>query len=288
VFELRTIDDAGAIGRRLAAGSRLLVIGGGWIGLEVAATARQKGVAVTLVEAGERLCARSVPPVLGDFLLARHIGQGVLIRLKTTVQSIEPGDAGRVLVNIDGENGQFDAVVVGIGIVPNTRLASDCGLKVTDGIVVDASGRTSDPDVYAVGDVANQHCSSADGRVRFESWAHERPESSDLRRYGDCRHRNSVRRPSLVWSDQYDFSLQVLGVPAIEGRQIVRGSLDDYNFSVFQLVDRRLRAVMSVNSPRDIKMARRWMRDGVCPPVEALADTTQRFDRLDGGVILRS
>lgn len=92
----------------------------------------------------------------------------------------------------------------------------------------------------------------------------------------------------MVWSDQYDFSLQVLGVPAIEGRQIVRGSLDDYNFSVFQLVDRRLRAVMSVNSPRDIKMARRWMRDGVCPPVEALADTTQRFDRLDGGVIRRS
>ncbi len=279
VHTLRTIEDSRAIGAQLESGNRLLIVGGGWIGLEIAATARKKQVEVMVLEAGPRLCARSVPPLISSALLRWHASAGVDIRLSATVTSIEKG-AGRSLRAISpGSAEEFDAIVVGIGLALDTQLAEACGLEVQDGIVVDQWGRTSDPDIYAAGDVTNQPCSWAGGRLRLESWANAQNQAIAVGKtlagietaYDDI---------PWFWSDQYDKNLQVLGIPSNQLDGIVRGSLDEGSFTVFQIWDGKLRSVIAVNAPRDIKVAKRWLRQGSCPPSAVLMDRSVRLDKL--------
>jgi len=279
VHVLRTIEDSRAIASKLVPGHRLLVIGGGWIGLEIAATARQRQVDVTVLEAGPRLCARSVPPQLSDYLLAKHRKEGVDVRLSTTVASIGAGRERALAVPLDGVAQEFDAVVVGIGLVLDTGLAEACGLEVRDGIVVDPSGRSSDPDIYAVGDVANQHNSWAGGRLRFESWANAQNQAIAV---GKAIAGGEVVYDEIpwFWSDQYDLNLQVLGIPSNDLSGIVRGSVDEGAFSVFQVTADGLRSVIAMNAPRDIKVAKRWLKQGTCPPPSVLADVSVRLDKL--------
>ncbi|MBI2749305.1 MULTISPECIES: FAD-dependent oxidoreductase [Comamonadaceae] len=279
VYTLRTIEDSRAIARKLVRGNRLLIIGGGWIGLEIAATARGKQVDVMVLEAGPRLCARSLPPQLSDFLLDKHRKEGVDVRLSTTVTSIMVGRQRPLVAHLPDEAQEFDAVVVGIGLALDTRLAEECGLMVQDGIVVDQAGRTSDPDVYAVGDVANQHSSWAGCRLRFESWANAQNQAIAV---GKAIAGMDVLYDELpwFWSDQYDMNLQVLGVPSNDLEGILRGSAEEGAFSVFQISDDGLRSVISVNAPRDIKVAKRWLKQGTCPSPATLADGTVRLDKL--------
>ena len=170
VLYLRTIEDSLAIRAALGPGKKLVVIGGGWIGLEVAATARKLGASVVVVEGLDRLCARTVPPAISAFLLARHEREGVEIRLGAGVKAIE--DRGALVVRLaDGSSLEADAVVAGIGLEPDVALARDAGLTVDNGILVDEQCRTSDPDVFAAGDCANTPLPCLGRRVRLESWA---------------------------------------------------------------------------------------------------------------------
>ncbi|MCO5339754.1 MULTISPECIES: NAD(P)/FAD-dependent oxidoreductase [Comamonadaceae] len=279
VHALRTIEDCQAIARKLVPGNRLLIVGGGWIGLEIAATARKKQVEVMVLEAGPRLCARSLPPRFSAFLLDRHRREGVDVRLATTVASIEAGRQRALAVELPGGPQEFDAVVVGIGLALDTGLAEACGLEVRDGIVVDQAGRTSDPDIYAAGDVANQPNTWAGGRLRCESWANAQNQAIAV---GKAIAGGEVAYDEIpwFWSDQYDLNLQVLGVPSNELEGTLRGSAEEGAFSVFQISEGRLRSVLSVNVPRDIKVAKRWLKQGTCPPPEVLADRTVRLDKL--------
>lgn len=279
VHTLRTVEDSRNIAQALVPGNRLLVIGGGWIGLEIAATARKKQLDVVVVEAGSRLCARSLPPLLSDVLRARHAKEGVDVRTSTTVTAIERGLHRALRVELPDGPQEFDAAVVGIGLALDTTLAGDCGLQLQDGIVVDGAGRTSDPDIFAVGDVANQPCSWADGRMRFESWANAQNQAIAV---GKVIAGLDVIYDEIpwFWSDQYDMNLQVLGVPSNHLPGIVRGSIDQDSFSVFQVIDGKLRSVISVNAPRDIKVAKRWMKAGTCPPAQVLSDKSVRLDKL--------
>lgn len=279
VHTLRTIDDSRAIGAHLESGNRLLVVGGGWIGLEIAATARKKQVEVMVLEAGPRLCARSVPPLISSALLKWHASAGVDIRLSTTVTSIGEGAGRGLRAILPCGMEEFDAIVVGIGLVLDTQLAEACGLEAQDGIVVDQWGRTSDPDIYAAGDVANQPCSWAGGRLRLESWANAQNQAIAVGKtlagietaYDDI---------PWFWSDQYDKNLQVLGIPSNQLEGVVRGSVDEGSFTVFQIWEGKLRSVIAVNAPRDIKVAKRWLREGSCPPLAVLMDRSVRLDKL--------
>lgn len=279
VHTLRTIDDSKAIAKALVPGNRLLVIGGGWIGLEIAATARTKQVDVVVLEAGPRLCARSLPPLLSDVLLERHVKEGVDVRTLTTVSAIEQGQRRALRVEMLGGAQEFDAAVVGIGLALDTALAADAGLEVHDGIVVDNAGRTSDPDIYAAGDVANQRCSWANCRLRFESWANAQNQAIAV---GKAIAGLEVAYDEIpwFWSDQYDMNLQVLGVPSNHLEGVVRGSVDEGPFSVFQVSDGKLRSVIALNAPRDIKIAKRWMKEGICPSAAVLSDRSIRLDKL--------
>lgn len=284
VYTLRCLDDAARLRGVLQPGRRLLVVGGGWIGLEVAATARRLGLQVSLIESGSRLCARSVPASVSGYLLGLHRRQGVEVHLGGAVTAIERahGD-GPLRVHTHVGLHETDAVVFGIGLEPDTALARACGLQVDNGIVVDACGQTSDPAIYAVGDVANQPCAwlgaPPDTRLRMESWANAQNQGIAL---GAALAGKAMPQQDIpwFWSDQYDVNLQVLGVPSEAGVHVLRGSVDDGKFCLFQLMDDRLHAVVAVNMAKELKLAKRWLKQGRCPGHVELQNPAVRLDRL--------
>jgi 3-phenylpropionate/trans-cinnamate dioxygenase ferredoxin reductase subunit len=205
VLYLRTHDEALALKAALRPGARLVVVGGGFIGLEVAATARSLGCDVTLLEAGPRLAGRVLPPVISEALLDVHRLHGVEVRLNVALESID-ADA---VVLVDGQRLPCDLVVVGIGMQPNIELAAAAGLDVGQGIRVDAHLRTSAPNVYAAGDVCEFRL---DGQYqRQETWrnAEAQGRHAALNLLG-----RELAFESLpgFWSDQYDWGLQTVGV----------------------------------------------------------------------------
>lgn len=278
VYTLRTVEDSANIFSQIAIGRRMLVIGGGWIGLEVAATARAKGMEVTVVEAGDRLCARSIPSEISEFLLQKHSAAGVSIHFNKSIKSIER-ESNTLMANIGNARLLADIIVVGVGLIPNSELAKDAGLALDNGIVVDERGQTSDAIIYAAGDITNHPNNWIGKRVRLESWANAQNQGIAVGRVLSGEEFAYDEIP-WFWSDQYDTNLQVIGIPQPECVNVFRGSVHDPAFTVFQFLGDRLEAAIAINNPRDIKLAKRWMKAGKYPPVSALADTQTRLDKF--------
>jgi 3-phenylpropionate/trans-cinnamate dioxygenase ferredoxin reductase subunit len=273
---LRTLDEAVALGERLRASRHVLVIGGGWIGLEVAATARKLGVAASVIEGAPRLCARSVPPLISSFLAQLHRDNGVDLRLNAALVSLDdhPHDATRVRATFaDGTTLDADFAVAGIGLTPHTALAAQAGLDVADGIVVDHFGATSDPRIFACGDVANHPSAWLKRRVRLESWANAQNQA-----IGAAKALLGVFEPYAeipwFWSDQYDVNLQILGDIPNDAQLAVRGDLAGKRATLFYVEDGAMRGAIAINTPRDLKLARKWMNQGRTVDVATLTDTS--------------
>lgn len=280
VHYLRTLDESLAIRAALGAGRRLAVVGGGWIGLEVAATARELGAAVTVLEALDRVCARAVPPSVSTFLQSLHERNRVSIRTRCSVRAIEDrGPDGLRLALGDGPALDADAVVVGIGLVPRLALARAAGLEVGDGVLADERCRTSDPDILVAGDCANMPLACLGRRVRLESWANAQNQAIVAARSALGQ---DVRYDELpwFWSDQHGANVQLLGLPERWPAPVARGDPDGASFSLFYVEDERLVAVVSVNAPRDLRAAKRLMQAG--RPVRAadLADPAVSLAQL--------
>ncbi|GJH35551.1 FAD-dependent oxidoreductase [Paraburkholderia hospita] len=271
---LRTLDEASALGERLRASKHVLVIGGGWIGLEVAATARKLGVAATVVEGAPRLCVRSVPPAVSDFLLDLHRSNGVDVRLSAALTSLDthPDDASKVRATLaDGTSIDADFAVAGIGLTPHTSLAETAGLPVNDGIVVDEHGMTNDPRIFACGDVANHPSAWLKRRVRLESWANAQNQAIVVAKAMLGQFEPYAEIP-WFWSDQYDVNLQILGDIPADAELVVRGDVSARRATLFHVADGGVRGVIAINTPRDLKLARKWMTQGRTVDVAALAD----------------
>ncbi|WP_425307581.1 FAD-dependent oxidoreductase [Ammonicoccus fulvus] len=271
VLTLRTLADAEQLKSRLVDGARIVVVGGGWIGLEVAATARQAGAEVTVVEAMPRLCQRSVPEVISDYLLRLHEGHGVKVLLESGVEAItREGDTLRVEL-ADGTTLPADTVVAGIGLVPHTGLAEEAGLDVDRGVLVGPDCRTSDPDIFAAGDVAVADNPWHGGPIRLESWQNAQDQ-------GIAAAKNAMgseaRHEPLpwFWSDQYDVNLQIYGIAKPEHTVVVRGTPDDGNFLVFFLDGDKMVSSMGPNGGRDLRMTKRIIERGISVDATALAD----------------
>ena len=270
---LRTLDEAVALGERLRASQHVLVIGGGWIGLEVAATARKLGVAATVVEGAPRLCARSVPPAISDFLVELHRANGVDVRLDSGLVSLDDNADGVRATLADGTTLDADFAVAGIGLAPHTALAQAAGLAIADGIVVDHFGATSDPRVFACGDVANHPSAWLKRRVRLESWANAQNQAISTAKallgtfepYADI---------PWFWSDQYDVNLQILGDIPNDAQLVVRGDLPGKRATLFYVEDSAIRGAIAINTPRDLKLARKWMNQGRTVDLAILTDAS--------------
>jgi 3-phenylpropionate/trans-cinnamate dioxygenase ferredoxin reductase component len=257
VFYLRTLDEASDLRDRLNAASEVAVIGGGFIGLEVAAAARTLGKRVTVIEVQQRLMARVLAPAVSDFFLRLHAAHGVEILLNASVASII-GESGRAagIALADGRTLRADLVIVGIGIVPNDELASAAGLATTNGISVDELLRTAAPDIFAIGDCAEYPSFHAGERVRLESVQNAVDHAASVAK-------SIVGKPQpycalpWFWSDQFDIRLQTAGLATTWDHLAIRGDPESGKFSVFLFDQRRLRAVDSINRPLDHLAARK-------------------------------
>lgn len=280
VCYLRSIKDAINLKERLRDASEVVVIGGGFIGLEVAASASKLGKKVTVIESASRLLERAVSPIVSRYLLDLHTRHGVDIRLNESVAAIEAQDGHAAFVTLQsGTRLRADLVLVGIGGVPNDQLARNAQLNCTDGIVVDAHGLTGDPDIYAAGDCANHYNAYAQDWLRLESVqnAQDQGKAAGLAIAGKSEPYDSVPR---FWSDQYEAKLQIAGISRNYDRHAVRGSLEDGQFSVFYYRQDQLCAVDSINRAGDQMAARRLIGSSISPSPEQAADLSFDFKSL--------
>lgn len=270
VLALRTRDDAARLRDRLADAGRLVVIGGGFIGCEVAATARDGGVDVVLLEALEQPLAGVLGPQLGAWCAGLHRDHGVEVRTGVRVTGTVERTDGVEVATDDGEVHRGDLALVGVGIEPAVELAEDAGLAVRDGIVVDAACRTSVDGIFAAGDVA-RHDHPLFGSVRvehFDNANHQGTAAAQAMLGRDVRYDNV----HWFWSDQYDRNLQLAGHADGCDDLVLRGDPGSGEFSAFMLRDGRLRAAFAVNAGPTVMIARRLIGDGRTPSPDELAD----------------
>ncbi|OXI95644.1 MULTISPECIES: anthranilate 1,2-dioxygenase system ferredoxin--NAD(+) reductase [Burkholderia] len=269
---VRTVDDARALRAQLVPGRRVAVLGGGFIGLEVAAAARQLGCDVTVIDPAPRLLQRALPEVVGAYAHRLHDARGVVFQMTTLPRAIRRASGGGAIVETDRGDVPADLVVVGIGVVPNVELAQAAGLDVDNGIRVDAGCRTVDPAIFAAGEVT-MHFNPLLGRhVRIESWqvAENQPAVAAANLLGAD---ETYAELPWLWSDQYDCNLQMLGLFGSERTIVVRGDPANEAFTVFGLGDDgRIVAVAAANLGRDIGASRRLIAAGAVPDPVKLAD----------------
>ncbi len=246
VHYLRTLADADALRAELRPGSRLVVVGAGWIGSEIAASARSLGLEVTVVDPAPLPLVRVLGPEVGSFYRDLHAGHGVQLLLGTGIEAFEGTGRVQRVVTSDGRRLEADIVVVGIGVLPRTELAERAGLTVDDGIVVDELLRTSDPRVFAAGDVARARSPFYGEHVRVEHWAVARD-------HGAAAARSMLGRGAPLdalpyfFSDQYDAGMEYRGRAPRWDRVVFRGAPDSGEFLAFWLQDDRVLAGMNLN-----------------------------------------
>ncbi|HEX6337328.1 MAG TPA: FAD-dependent oxidoreductase, partial [Jiangellaceae bacterium] len=258
VTYLRTIEDSQRIRAALHPGRRIVVIGGGWIGLEVTSAARNAGCDVVVIEALENPLVRVLGPEVAQVFADLHRSHGVDLRTNTTVSSVD-ADAGRAMVHLaDGATVAADLVVVGVGVAPETALADAAGLKVDNGIVVDEYLRTSHPDVFAAGDVANAYHPRLGRHLRVEHW--DNAIAQGLAAAGNMLGaQEPYERLPYFYTDQYDVGMEYVGSigPAGYDEVVLRGDVDRRTFTAFWLKGDTVLAGMHVNDWDAIESIRR-------------------------------
>src|SRR6056297_3939329 len=267
VYTVRDLHDADTMAPEFTEGRHVLIVGGGYIGLEAAAVAASKGLKVTLVEMADRILQRVAAPETSDYFRALHASHGVDIREGVGLERLMGEGQVQAALLSDGTELDLDMVIVGVGIVPDTALAEDAGLATDNGIAVDAQGRTSDPAIWAAGDCASFPYGS--GRLRLESV----PNAIDM---ADCvadnimgKGRDYVPKP-WFWSDQYDVKLQIAGLGTGHDRIVTRGAGDAVSFWYY--AGDRLLAVDAMNDPRAYMVGKRLIEAGKTADPALVAD----------------
>ncbi len=270
VHYLRSIADVDALRPAFQSCKSLAVVGGGFIGLEVAAVARKFGLAVRVFEAMDRLMARVVSHPVSAFYNDVHRAAGVDIEVNVGVEAFE-GDGKLEAIRAGGRSWPADVALVGIGIVPNCELARDAGLTCDGGISVDRHAQTADPDIFAAGD-CTKHLGRDGNLIRLESVqnAIDQTKHAALAMLGKP---VPYREVPWFWSDQYDLKLQIAGLAGPNDRIVLRGDPTARKFAVFHLREGRLAAVEAVNAAPEYIVGRKLIADGALVAAERLADT---------------
>lgn len=279
VFYLRGLADALRLRAALCEGPRVAIVGGGVIGLEVAAAAVKRGAPVDVIEAAPRVMARATCPLIGEYLAAKHRDHGVTFHCGATVMAADQGRAGWRLRLNNGASIETDIVLVGIGVSPELSLATTAGLEVArDGIVTDAFGQTDDPDILAAGEVAFHFNHHSGRHEKQENWTHAAAHGEHVGQ--------SLIVPSSgyaelggYWTDQYDVHLQTAGTPT--GHiNVVRGDTASGRFIVYHLIAGVVAGASAINAARELRVAKRLIRDKVRIAPERLADSQHDLSGL--------
>jgi 3-phenylpropionate/trans-cinnamate dioxygenase ferredoxin reductase subunit len=269
VYCVRDLADVDAMAPEFVEGRHVLIVGGGYIGLEAAAVAAKKGLKVTLIEMADRILQRVAAPETSDYFRALHQSHGVDIRETTALERLE-GD-GRVAAAVlgDGTRMDVDFVIVGVGIVPETKLAESAGLTIDNGIATDAQGKTSIPNIWAAGD-----CTSfphKGGRIRLESVPNA-IEQADAVAENICGGGKDYVAKPWFWSDQYDVKLQIAGLNTGYDRVVTRTNGSATSFWYY--ADQTLLAVDAMNDARGFMIAKRLLEAGKSPAPEDVSDAS--------------
>ena len=282
VHYLRTMDDVKGIRQSAASAKTAVIIGGGYIGLETAASLSKLGVAVTVLETESRLLQRVASPTTSDFYLRLHQEQGVTIKLETLASAIAGETAVSGVVCADGQTVSADMVIIGIGVIANTELASAAGLKVDNGILVNEFAQTSHPDIVAAGDCTNHPNSILKTNLRLESVPNA-TEQAKAAASSICGIQKRYAELPWFWSDQYDVKLQIAGMNQGYTDVVIRGDNKSRSFSLFYLQDNRLLAADCINRPKDFMLAKKLILQGKAVDGQGLADETIELRTLIQG-----
>ena len=275
IFYLRAISDTLAIREQVRDGAKMVIVGGGYIGLEVAAVGAKLGCEVTVLEGLDRVMNRVVSPEVSEFYTEEHEKAGVKILTGVGVTDYE-GVNGKVthVVTADGAKHEADLVVVGVGVIPNFELAEEAGIACDNGIVVDEFARTSDSDIFAAGDVTNHPNSLLDRRLRLESVqnAVDQAKTAANSMLGELKEYAEI---PWFWSDQYDLKMQIVGLSEPDDDVVVRGNIADRKFSICYLRDGVFVALNAINAPKDFMVAKKLVaaKKRIDPALLADVDT---------------
>jgi len=280
VFALRTLDDVRAMQPLLQPGARLAVIGAGYIGLEAAASARQLGLEVTVIEAGSRPLGRVTSPEVAEFFLGLHKQHGVRFILGAQVEGVRGGERAEAVVLRDGAEIACDLVLVGVGGTPETELAAQCGLAVEDGILTDEQCRTLDPAVFAIGDCARRPLQMLGGlSVRLES-VHNALEGAKIAAAAILGADPPPLEAPWFWSDQYDAKLTIAGLFQGYDQLVLRGAPSDGAFAAFYYKGGRMLAADAVNRPAEYLGVKQLLQRGQSIEPAAAQDMSRPFKAI--------
>jgi len=276
ILYLRTIEDARRIRACLTPGARILCIGAGVIGLEIAASARKRGCAVTVIEAAGGAMGRMLTHEMAEYMVRLHRANGVTLFFDATVGAIE----GRRILCNNAPELEADCVIAGIGVLRNSELAAAAGIAVDRGILTDAHGRTSAGDIFAAGDVAAFWHPLFGRHLRLECWRHAQNHGIAVGRVmaGGSEPYDDI---PWFWTDQYGLNVQVAGLPEQTARTVLRGEMGAASFAAFHLdAEDRVVAATGVNAAREVRAAQAMIRAGKPVDPAALADPKMQLQRL--------
>jgi 3-phenylpropionate/trans-cinnamate dioxygenase ferredoxin reductase component len=279
VLYLRSVQDSDALRARLERGGTVVVVGAGWIGAEVAASARQRGLDVTVVEPATLPLERVLGAEVGAIYRDIHTDHGVRMLLGTGVEAFEGTRAVERVRTSDGRELECDFVVVGVGVDPRTRLAAEAGIAVDNGVVVDEHLQASAPGVFAAGDVANAHHPFYGERIRVEHWANALNQGPAVAR-NMLGQESAYERLPYFFSDQYDVGMEYTGFARSWDRVVFRGDPDTREFIAFWIVDDRVVAGMNVNVWDVTDSIRRLISERVAVDDRRLADPDLPLETL--------
>jgi 3-phenylpropionate/trans-cinnamate dioxygenase ferredoxin reductase subunit len=281
VLYLRSLDEAVALKERLKTAQETVVIGGGFVGLELAAVASSLGKSVTVLEALPRLMSRVVAPIISDFYRELHSNKGVRVFCGAYVSEIAgTGGAVQEVALSDGRRFPADLVLVGIGVVPNSEFARDAGLRISNGIAVNEHLQTDDEDIFAIGDCAEHPCIFAGARIRLES-VQNAADQAQCVAAAIANHPAPYRALPWFWTDQFDIKLQMAGISHGHDRIAIRGNPESRKLSVFYFRDNKLVAIDSINRPLDHMIGRKLLSAAVPLTPDQAADESVDLKQLE-------
>jgi 3-phenylpropionate/trans-cinnamate dioxygenase ferredoxin reductase subunit len=253
---LRSIEDANRLKEYFKFGKKLVIVGAGYVGLEVAATAVKKGINVTLIEMENRIMSRTVDPVISKYFDSLHRQNGVEIFLEAALEKFEGEDAVERVICSNGQIIEADGVLIGVGILPNQELAESAGLNCNNGILVDEFGKTEDTSIFACGDCTNHPNTYLNKNLRLES-VHNALEQAKTVAMSLLGKQEKYNQVPWFWSDQYDKKLQIVGFSDDHDELVIRGSIEEDNFMLFFLKEGKLIAVNAVNNPKEFLICKK-------------------------------